>query len=86
MYFLPFKKLYEEISDPQKKVKLLQIFMEEMTISHMGQAQDIQVHKLKDPTQLPTIQEYETLTIAKTGSLLRMMVRMLCLLLNRSDK
>ena len=55
-----------------------------MTVSHMGQAQDIQVHKVKCKEDLPSLEEYETLTIAKTGSLLRMMVKMLCVVLNRS--
>ena len=56
MYFLPFKKLYEGVSGMEKKIKLLKIFMEEMTISHMGQAQDIQVHKIKHPSELPSIE------------------------------
>ena len=56
MYFLPFRKLYEEVSDVKKRVKLLQIFMKEMTISHMGQAQDIQVHKIKSAQDLPTFE------------------------------
>ena len=56
MYFLPFKKLYEGVTGIDKKIKLLKIFMEEMTISHMGQAQDIQVHKIKQPSELPTLE------------------------------
>ena len=55
-----------------------------MTVSHMGQAQDIIVHKLSDKIDLPCFEEYETLTLAKTGSLLRMMGKMLCMLLDRT--
>lgn len=47
MYFLPFRKLYDSTDDLKKKLEILKIFVEEMTVSHMGQAQDVRVHKVK---------------------------------------
>ncbi len=47
MYFLPFWKIYEATVNVEKKIKILKIFVEEMTVSHMGQAQDVMVHKTK---------------------------------------
>lgn len=52
----------------------------------MGQGQDVLVHKVKKAEDLPSYEEYEALTIAKTSSLLRMMARMMCLLLNRTKE
>lgn len=52
----------------------------------MGQAQDILVHKIKSVDELPSLEDYESLTIAKTSSLLRMMVKMICTFLERSKK
>jgi geranylgeranyl pyrophosphate synthase len=57
-----------------------------MTLSHMGQAQDVLVHKLARKEDLPLVEEYEALTLAKTSSLLRMMGKMLCVLFNRSQQ
>lgn len=47
MYFLPFHKLLSTIEDPRKQLEVMKIFIEEMSVSHMGQAQDIMVHKCK---------------------------------------
>lgn len=54
MYFLPFKRFLETVESPLKKVELFQIFVDEMTISHMGQGQDVLVHKVQKAADLPS--------------------------------
>lgn len=58
MYFLPFKRFSETVENPYKKVELFQIFVDEMTISHMGQGQDVLVHKVQKSADLPSFEEY----------------------------
>lgn len=58
MYFLPFRRLYDSITNDSIKLKILNIYIEEMILCHLGQAQDVLVHKVGSVEQLPTLEEY----------------------------
>jgi len=57
-----------------------------MVTCHLGQAEDVLVHKLERKKDLPSLDEYYRLISAKTSSLLRMMVGMIGVVVGISDK
>jgi len=67
----------------QQKLKMLQIYNEEMINVHFGQAMDISWHS--NP-HLITVNKYLEMTRLKTGGLVRMAARMTCVLAEKDKK
>lgn len=86
MYFLPLSILLQrskKISE-QQRIKLFQIYAEELISVHVGQAIDIYWHK-----HLPhnvSVDNYFEMCRLKTGSLMRFSARFACVLANQDKK
>ncbi len=77
MYFLPINKLIASFSTPELKWRINEIYLNEMTLCHIGQGLDIKFHKVTVKDDLPSTEDYMKLTSLKTGGLLRMLVKMM---------
>lgn len=82
MYFLPINKLIASFTTPELKWRINEIYLNEMTLCHIGQGLDIKNHKLTTKAEMPTTEEYIKLTLLKTGGLLRMLVKMMGAVMN----
>ena len=83
IYFLPIKILQERnYKNNQQKLKVLQIYSEEMINVHFGQALDITWHR---KPHLIKIKQYMEMTRLKTGGLIRMAGRMACVMANKEN-
>lgn len=89
VYFKVFGELLKLV-DEEKRLGMARIFAEEMVICHLGQADD-----LFSPMMIRTQQfsaddflekDYMRMVISKTGALLRMMVKMVCLTLGAEER
>ena len=84
MYFLPLRILGERrYKSGDEKLKILKIYNEEMINVHFGQAIDIKWHN--DPIEVD-VEKYLEMCRLKTGALVRMAVRMACILSGKSDE
>lgn len=85
MYFLPLKILLNKknLTNGQK-IRLMDIYCEEMINVHFGQSLDIGWHK--NPKSAITVSEYMEMCRLKTGSLARMSIRFACVIANKTRK
>lgn len=84
IHFLPLKILLEKRGLTEKqRLKILQIYSEEMINIYFGQTLDISWHKNPKTTE---INKYLEMTRLKTGGLVRMAMRMACVLANKNKK
>ncbi len=85
MYFLPIKIILnsKEI-DKDKKIKLLETYIQEMINLSIGQAMDIAWHR--SLVENITEEQYLQMCSFKTGSLSRMAVKMAAILANANDE
>lgn len=93
-YFAPLNYLYKKRDRYSDKtlLKLSQIYAEEMTFIHIGQAWDIEWHSNKTKDQdtnkehfFPSEKQYLQMVVFKTGVLFRMMARMICCVLELDE-
>lgn len=84
MYFLPLRILEErQYKNGEQRLKILQIYSEEMINVHFGQTIDIKWHN--KPTEV-SVEEYLEMCRLKTGGLSRMAVRMACVLADKNEE
>ena len=89
VYFKVFHKLISLVPH-QKQLEFSKVFTEEMLLSHLGQADDLFCHVLVKEArpELDSFAEsdYIRMVVSKTGSILRMMVKMICCAFDSSIK
>ena len=84
IHLLPLKILEKrKYQNEHQKLRILQIYNEEMTNVYFGQTTDIFWHN--HPKDI-TINKYLEMCRLKTGGLIRMAVRMACVLANKREK
>jgi geranylgeranyl pyrophosphate synthase len=79
---LPVLKLIDTLDDSEK-LKILEIFMEEMTAIHIGQGWDIEMQVNK---RLPYIDDYRNTVLFKTGVFPRFLVKTIFALYEGENK
>jgi geranylgeranyl pyrophosphate synthase len=85
MYYLPIKIILNRKElDKEKKLKLLETYIQEMINLSIGQAMDITWHKLL--IENITEKQYLQMCSFKTGSLSRMAVKMAAILANANEE
>lgn len=86
LHMLPLKILLNGVNQltDKQKLHILQIYIEELINVGFGQSLDIFWHK--NPSTNISINKYLEMVRLKTGSLMRMSLRMACVVANRSSR
>jgi geranylgeranyl pyrophosphate synthase len=79
LLYFPAYKLFKLISDPKIKIRVAEVYLEEMSAIHTGQAWDIE---MKINNRLPCIDDYTDTVICKTGVMPRLMVKLIKILVD----
>lgn len=73
LYFESICAIKKINTDEKEKLRLYELFLNELRLLHLGQAMDIKWHKI--PDLIPTIDEYTAMVRNKTGTLARLAVK-----------
>jgi geranylgeranyl pyrophosphate synthase len=82
LLYFPAYKIFKLIKDPKLKMKVAEVYLEEMTAIHVGQAWDIE---MKINNRLPCIDDYTDTVICKTGVMPRLMIKFIKTLVDNEE-